>query len=176
MKTSVSYFIKDPVHDFAAAHHVIRKHCMQRKSEWQEKYGTELQQIWFRSDRWEFLCVGFVFLMCGLSYELRLNMFWHYGAANHNKDLCDADGHVSKTGMDDGVVSKALQFHPGEEPVVTAARFCNDYLNGPDRKIQREYHAVLDGNVSHAKCASVRIYNLCFDPYSIIISYTNTYS
>ena len=32
--TTISYFIKDPKHDFSAAHHVIRKYCIQKQSDW----------------------------------------------------------------------------------------------------------------------------------------------
>ena len=155
LKTSVSHFIKDPVHDFAAAYHVIRKYCIRKQSEWRSDHNSELKQMYFRSDRGEFLCVGFTFLISILSHDLRMNMFWHFGASNHNKDDCDAEGHVSKTAMDDEVEAKQCVFTTEEEPVITAARFCNEYLNGNDRRRKREYHAVLDNDISHATCAKV---------------------
>ena len=49
----------------------------------------------------------------------------YFGAANHNKDLCDSEGSVSKRSMDDGAEQKDLIFHTGEDFVVTAAKFCN---------------------------------------------------
>ena len=64
IKTSLSYFIKDPKHDFAAAHHVIRKYCIQKQSDWHSNHNSELKQVYFRSDRGEFLCVGFIYGRC----------------------------------------------------------------------------------------------------------------
>ena len=92
-----------------------------------------------------------------LSYDLKLDMFWDFGASNHNKDDCDSEGHVSKTGMDDGVESKLCTFTPDEEHVITAARFCNEYLNGENRRRKREYYAVLDDDILHSSCSKVCI-------------------
>ena len=156
IKTSVSNYIKDPKHDFAAAHHVIRKYCIQKQSDWRDNQ-RQLKQLYFRSDRGEFLCVGFMFLISELSMELKVDIFWDFGAPNHNKDECDAEGHVSKTGMDDGVESKQCIFSLDEEPVITAANFCNEYLNGDNKRRKRKYNAILDDDVSHASCSNVCI-------------------
>ena len=138
-QTSINYFIKDPKHDFAAAHHVIKKYCIQKQSEWRLVRKLELEQFRFYSDRGEFLCRGFIFLIAGLSDEIKTNVFWDFGGANHNKDLCDSEGAVSKRCMDDNAESRDLVFRPEEDFVVTAARFCNEYLNSPNRKMQHMY-------------------------------------
>lgn len=159
-KTSINYFIKDPKHDFAAAHHVIRKYCIEKKTTWRLDYKLTLDQFRFYSDRGEFLCRGFMYLITQLSQEIKTNIFWDFGAASHNKDLCDSEGSVSKRAMDDGVEEKELIFHSGEDFVVTAARFCNKYLNSPNRKTQRVFIHVLDDNISHIKCNKVCISNI----------------
>ena len=85
------------------------------------------------------------------------NMYSEWkNSASHGKDLCDAEGHVPKTCKDDGVWEKRLKFNPGEEePVVTAANFCNEYLNAQGCKITRQFIAVLDDDVPHVKCKQV---------------------
>ena len=155
---SINYFIKDPKHDFAAAHHIIRKYCIEQKTNWRLQHKLMLKQFRFYSDRGEFLCRGFMFLITGLSHEIKTNVFWDFGAPNHNKDLCDSEGAVSKRAMDVGAEGKELIFHSGEEYVVTAARFCNEHLNSPNKKTQRVYIHVLDDDISHIKCNKVCLY------------------
>ena len=97
------------------------------------------------------MCWIYLFIIT-LSHELKVNIFW-VGAANHDKELCDAEGHVSKTAMDNGVYGRKFKFHSGEEHVITAAKFCNEYLNGSNRKRKRKYQAILDDDVPHTKCS-----------------------
>ena len=101
-------------------------------------------------------------LLVELSHEIKTNVSWNFGGANYNKDLSDSEGSVSKTCVDNKVESRDLIFGPGEDFVVTAAKFCNDYLNGSIRKRQRIYIHVLDDDISHAKCNQVSGYIFIF--------------
>ena len=65
-----------------------------------------MKYIYNRSDRGEFLCTGFLDGLSVLSHEKDITIMWDNGAANHNKDICDAEGHVDKSAMRRGVMGK----------------------------------------------------------------------
>ena len=77
---------------------------------------------------------------------------WDNGAANHNKDICDAEGHTNKSALRRGVAAKKLVYEQDKPHVVTAAEFCKGYFKGGKRK--REFIPVLD-KVKHPKSGEV---------------------
>ena len=109
------------------------------------------------SDRGEFSNNGFINQLTLLSDQLQLKLFWEFGAANHNKDFCDGEGHVMKTGMDQATTSKKLQYNAKEEYVITAANFCTKHYSSPSSTHTREFIPVTD-QIKHMTCAQVRYY------------------
>ena len=77
---------------------------------------------------------------------------WDTGAANHNKDICDAEGHTDKAALRRGVSSKQLVYQQDKPHVETAAEYCKEYFSGKKRK--REFIPVLD-MVQHPKSGDV---------------------
>ena len=150
-KTS-SYFCKDPKHDFNHALNVIDKHFESSIASHRSKTQQPLNIIYNRSDRGEFLCTAFLDGLSVISYERDITIMWDTGEANHNKDICDAEGHTDKSALRRGVTAKKLLYEQGKEHVVTAAEYCAKYFSG--RKRKREFIPVLD-KVNHPKSGEV---------------------
>ena len=145
---TTSYFCQDSEHDFSSALVIIEKHIQSSKASHISKTGAVLNTIYNRSDQGEFLCTAFLDGLSVLSEKHDLNMFWEMGPANHNKDICDAEGHTDKSAMDRGVVAGKLLYTADKPHVVTAAEYCTEYFSGMKRK--REFIPALD-KITHIK-------------------------
>ena len=121
-----------------------------------------LKAVYNYSDRGEFSNNGFINQLTLLGHKLDLMLFWDFGAPNHNKDLCDAEGHVMKTGMDNGTDAKVLRYGSSEEYCITAANYCREHLSTPRNPNHTREFIVHTEEIQHMRCDQVYLYSLIF--------------